>query len=124
MTTNYGTLKFLKSREVAKMRDFFGIFRKRNVKKGAAVERQVGNLSFTILPTGTITTISEEEVSNIVKITQEELKRGMKNIGYNIAVRIVEESLNPEFCAAYVDGGNDGTKWLIKLSNNPLEFID
>lgn len=44
--------------------------------------------------------------------------------GFIIAKRIVAEVNPDKICSANVDGGKKGKKWLVKLSNNPLEFID
>lgn len=91
--------------------------------KKTKIKRTIDGISFTILFTGTITNI-EAEVDNIVKVVQEELKNVDNGTGSRIARRVVEKSVNPEICTAQVDGGDNGTEWLIELSNNPLEFID
>ncbi len=108
------------------MKGLLGIFtkRKQNGMKKFELKRQIDNLKFTISSDGTITTISEAEVDNIVKIAQEELKNVSNWTGRNIARRIATESANPEICAVYVDEGDDGIDWLIQLSSNPFGFID
>lgn len=68
--------------------------------------------------------ISANMADEIIDIICDELKRATINTGYNIAKRICEEVYQDQICTADVNGGTEGKKWVIKLSNNPLEFID
>ena len=60
---------------------------------------------------------------NLIEL-RKELKRFEKlNLEYP-SKRIVAEVNPDKICSANVDGGKKGKKWLVKLSNTPLEFID
>ena len=68
--------------------------------------------------------VSEIEADMIVKIIRDEMEKVTLHTGYTIAQRISEEVNRKKICTANVNGGTDGKEWLIKVSNNPLEFID
>ena len=101
--------------------NFLRLFTKRQNAKTDIV-RQRGDTQFKVISDRV--KISELEADMIINIACEELKNVTSRTGYVIAKRISEEVNRKKICTAYVNGGNDGKKWLIRVSNNPLEFID
>lgn len=85
------------------------------------IVKQVNGIHVKIL-SDTIT-LSDLEAGKIAQIICDELKKGSRK-GYIFAKRISEEVNREKICTADVKGGPDGKEWLIKVSNNPHEFID
>lgn len=104
--------------------DFLGFFTKNKKRKNKKtnIVRQIENIQFKIM-SDTIE-LSPVEADTIIKIICDELKEVTKQTGNIIAQRICEEVNSKKICTATVNGGTNGMKWLIKLSSNPLEFID
>lgn len=104
--------------------NFLDFFRRRKKRKDEkkVIVMQVNHMQFKIM-SDTIE-VSKVEADMIVKIICDEMKEVISQTGYFIAQRIVEEVNGEKICTADVDGGTDGKEWLIKVSNNPLEFID
>ena len=104
--------------------NFLGFFTKGNKREDEKTDiaKQVDNLQFKIM--SDTVKVSDIEANMIVKIICEEMKKVTSYTGDVIARRIVEEVDRKKICKANVDGGIDGKEWLIKVSNNPLEFID
>lgn len=103
----------------------FGFFKKNNFKNESRREivRKFGNIQMRIIPdfaTDSKITISDEELEKISEIISEENLKSSINCGYIIAERIGKE-VNPDvICSVEVEGSEDGTKWVIKLSNIPF----
>lgn len=104
--------------------DFLGFFTRANKRKDEKTDivMQVDDMQFKII-SDTIK-VSALEADMIVKIIRDEMEKVTLYTGYTIAQRISEEVNRKKICTAYVNGGTDGKEWLIKVSNNPLEFID
>lgn len=104
--------------------NFLGFFTRGNKRKDEKTDivRQVDDMQFKIV-SDTIK-VSEIEADMIVKIIRDEMEKVTLHTGYTIAQRISEEVNRKKICTANVNGGTDGKEWLIKVSNNPLEFID
>ena len=66
--------------------------------------------------------ISNAEADEITKIICDELQDVTGHTGLIIAGKI--SAVNSKISATDVNGGTDGKEWFIKVSNNPLEFID
>lgn len=84
------------------------------------LKKNFNDFSIT-LTSWTIHDIPEDEVQHIMDIICNELKNEIDGIGYRIAKRIVTEN-HSGFCAARVDGGEDGKHWLVELATDPLYF--
>ncbi len=105
--------------------NFLRFFTKGNKRKDEKTDivMQADDMKFKIV-SDTIK-VSELEADMIVKIICDEMKEVTLRTGYTIAQRISEEVNRKKICTAHVnDGGIDGKEWIIKVSNNPLEFID
>lgn len=103
--------------------DLLGFFTRANKRKDEKTDivMHVDDMQFKIM-SDTIK-VSALEADMIVKIICDEMEKVTLYTGYTIAQRISEE-VNKKICTAHVNGGTDGKEWLIKVSNNPLEFID
>ncbi len=103
---------------------FLGLFTRNSKRKDEKtnIVRQVDDIQFKII--SNTVEVSEPEADMIVKIVCDELEKVTLYTGYIIAMRISEEVNRKKICTAHVNGGADGKKWLIKVSNNPHEFID
>lgn len=101
-----------------------GFFRRKPKEKermNTAIVKMAGDRKFEIM--SDTVQISDDEANKIVEIVCSELNKTLTHItGYTIARRIGEEISPDKICATSVNGGTDGKEWLIKLSNNPLEF--
>lgn len=104
--------------------NFLSFFTKGNKRKDEKTDivMKVGDVQFKIM-SDTIR-VSKLEADMIVKIICDEMKKVTLYTGTVIAQRISEEVNRKKICTAHVNGGTDGKEWLIKVSNNPLEFID
>lgn len=100
---------------------FFTTGNKRKDEKTDIV-RQVDDVQFKIM--SDTVKVSALEADMIVKIICDEMKQVKLYTGNVIARRISEEVNRKKICTAHVNGGTDGKKWLIRVSNYPLEFID
>lgn len=103
---------------------FLGLFTRGNKRKDEKTDivRHVDDMQFQIM-SDTIK-VSASEADMIVNIICDEMKKVTLRTGYTIAKRISEEVNRKKIYTAHVNGGTDGKKWLIRVSNNPLEFID
>lgn len=104
--------------------NFWGFFTRGNKRKDEKTDivRQVDDVQFKIMSDTVKVSILEADM--IVKIICDEMKQVTLYTGNVIARRISEEVNRKKICTAYVNGGTDGKEWLIRVSNNPLEFID
>lgn len=104
--------------------NFLSFFTKGNKRKDEKTDivMKVRDVQFKIM-SDTIK-VSELEADMIVKIICDEMKKMTLYTGTIIAQRISEEVNREKICTAHVNGGTDGKEWLIRVSNNPLEFID
>ena len=104
--------------------NFLGCFTRNQTRKNEETEivEQVGDIQFKIV--SDTVSISPLEADHIVKIVCDELEKVTLHTGQFIAMRITEEVNRKKICTAQVSRGTDGKEWLIKVSNNPLEFID
>jgi hypothetical protein len=101
--------------------DFFMKNKKQEEEK-TDITMRVEDMMFHII--SDTVKLSKNEAEAIVKIIRSEtVETRSKRCGYIVAQRICEE-INQKICTADVDGGKDGKEWLIKISSNPLEFID
>lgn len=89
-------------------------------RKETNIVKRVNDMKFHIL-SDTIK-VSSAEADEIIKIICDELKDVTRHTGSIIAEKI--SAVNSKISATDVNGGTDGKEWLIKVSNNPLEFID
>ena len=102
---------------------FSGVFISKDDRKEVStdIEKKIGDIKFKIVSNSV--EILDYETDIIVNIVFDELRRVKSNTGQIIAKRITK-MLSNKICATCVDGGSDGKSWLIKVSNNYLEFSD